>query len=75
MQTKVLEITLLVVYSEWDDALGGEAVLNTKEDIANSASLEVVQRILENIPNGKACSLVMGHKNLDNAEAGLRYGL
>ncbi len=60
--TNVVEICLSIVHNEWDDALGSSCTLRTKKD-AISAAIEEITRILEeDIPEGKACSLVIGNK-------------
>lgn len=65
--SKTLVITVAVVHTPWDETnLNTEANLRSPEEAAQAAMNEVCGRILENIPKDNACSLVVGHQEIDD---------
>lgn len=58
-----LRLAISVIYSEWDEALDGVgASLRTRNEAALFVSEWVKRTIKEKVPEGKACSLVLGVK-------------
>ena len=59
--TKNLQIIVNVIHSPYDDALGGDSTLHSKEEMIKIVVSEVAQRT-NKIPDNYACSLVIGDK-------------
>ena len=60
--TQVLKIEIGIVFSDPDEVVGSEAILNTRDEIILNARTEISKRINKNIPFNKICSLVIGDK-------------
>jgi len=68
MSTSILELRVSVVHSNWDEALGSEAILRTVEDSIDIISNWIECVIKDKIPEEKACSIVFASKRLKGEE-------
>lgn len=67
--TQVLKIEIAIVFSDPDEVVGSEAILNTRGEVITEAQVEVCKRILANIPFNKICSLIVADKLEDAGRA------
>jgi len=59
---KVLRIEVVVVHSDWEEIAPGTAKLRTVENAATLVADKTRKAILDQIPKGRFCSVVIGMK-------------
>ena len=65
MNTRILEISIKVVHSPMDEAIGGESILRTKEEVLGKIQSVSEKALDESISVGETCSVVVGFKDME----------